>query len=95
MWDGRDTLFEFNFLALKVSPDDCFRVAYVEEGEPGDYLKVSFATHYTKDIRGDLSEDDAESFRRRMTRIRDIHQFEQLTDEKIAQFTPDRIKRFL
>jgi hypothetical protein len=94
VWDGRDTLFEFNFLALKVSPDDCFRMAYSEEGEPGDYLNVSFARHYTEDIRGDLSEHDAESFRRRMTRIRDIHQFEQLTDEKIALFTPYRIKRF-
>jgi hypothetical protein len=36
VWDGRDTLFEFNFLALKVSPDDCFRMAYSDEGEPGD-----------------------------------------------------------
>ena len=94
IWDGRDTLFEFNFLALKMSPDDCFRMAYAEEREPGDYLNVSSAAHYTEEIRGDLSEDDAESFRRRMTRIRDIYQFQQLTDEKIGLFTPDRIKRF-
>jgi hypothetical protein len=94
VWDRRDTLFEFNFQALRVLPNDCFEMAYFEERAVGEYLNVAFAAHYTEDIKGDLSEHDAESFQRRLTRIRDIHQFEQLTDEKIALFTADRIKRF-
>lgn len=27
VWDGNETLFEFNFLALGISPDECFTLA--------------------------------------------------------------------
>jgi hypothetical protein len=97
VWDGNDTLFDFNYLALGVPPDECFRLAYDEEEAPGEYLTVNFARHYTEDkVKvASLTEHDAESFRRRITGLRDRYGFENLTDRHIALFTPERIKRFL
>ena len=30
VWDGKQTLFEFNFLAFDISADDCFALANVD-----------------------------------------------------------------
>jgi hypothetical protein len=38
VWDGRDTLFEFNFQAFGESPKDCFFAASDDELSPGEYL---------------------------------------------------------
>ena len=98
VWDGHGlvdqsvgTLFDFNFLALGVPPDQCFDVAYDVELPVGEYLNVTFADHYTQDLRHGLTEHDAESFRRRMTGLRDLYK---LTDEMITALTPETITRF-
>lgn len=50
VWDGRRTLFEFNFLALGISPTECFDLANETELPIGKPLKVSYARHYTEDL---------------------------------------------
>ena len=35
VWDGKQTLFEFNFLALSIAADDCFALACVDHLPPG------------------------------------------------------------
>src|SRR5262245_59809961 len=40
VWDGRDTLFDFNFLALGVPADECFELAHGNELRPGQFLDV-------------------------------------------------------
>ncbi|MCE9567287.1 MAG: hypothetical protein K8U57_35240 [Planctomycetes bacterium] len=48
VWDGQETLFDFNFQALGVTPDECFSVA--NQGSHlavGEYLPVFFADHYS------------------------------------------------
>jgi hypothetical protein len=47
VWDGDQTLFEFNFLALGIDPDECFRLANEQHLEPGKERKVHMAQHYT------------------------------------------------
>jgi hypothetical protein len=50
VWDGAETLFDFNFLAMGVDPAECFKLAYDQELKPGEYLlPVVFAAHYTED----------------------------------------------
>src|SRR5438067_2410817 len=41
VWDGEETLFELNFLALGVEPEDCFALASEggRELRPGVYLR--------------------------------------------------------
>jgi hypothetical protein len=51
VWDGDETLFDMNFTALAVDPDECFELAYtngelIEIGKP---MKVYFAEHYSVD----------------------------------------------
>jgi hypothetical protein len=46
VWDGDETLFDFNFLALGVSPDECFELALEIELPPGVRRKVGFAQSY-------------------------------------------------
>lgn len=47
-WDGVDTLFDFNFLALGIPPAEAFRLASAGvEHAPGEYIKVPLAQHYT------------------------------------------------
>jgi hypothetical protein len=31
VWDGKETLFDFNYQALEVSPDECFQDSYVRQ----------------------------------------------------------------
>lgn len=33
VWDGRDTLFDFNFSALGIDPNDAFKMAYTNGAE--------------------------------------------------------------
>ena len=40
VWDGKQTLFEFNFLALGISADDCFMMACVDYLPPGKEQRV-------------------------------------------------------
>jgi len=47
VWDGQDTLFDFNFLALGISPEECFERAYEHELKPGQHRKCRYADHYT------------------------------------------------
>ena len=50
VWDGEKTLFDFNYQAMGVPPDDCFANAFEDELEPGELSEVGFAEHYTGDI---------------------------------------------
>jgi hypothetical protein len=47
VWDGRRTLFEFNYLAFGVSPKECFELANETELPIGKRLRVYYAEHYT------------------------------------------------
>lgn len=52
VWDGNNTLFDFNFSALQVDPQEAFDMAY--EGkllEIGKQKTVYFAEHYSIDIK--------------------------------------------
>jgi len=49
VWDGKRTLFDFNFLALGISPTACFEMANERELAPGKALKVHYARHYSSD----------------------------------------------
>jgi hypothetical protein len=51
VWDGEDTLFDFNFLAFRISPKECFERAYGRELKPGRHLKCCYAEHYTRPVR--------------------------------------------
>jgi hypothetical protein len=51
VWDGECTLFDFNFCAFGISPQECFESAYQKELKPGKHLKVYFAEHYTHDLK--------------------------------------------
>ncbi len=53
VWDGHDTLFDFNFLALGVAPEDCFALAYGLEYPVGEFMKVYFAEHYSQELAPD------------------------------------------
>ena len=50
VWDGEMTLFDFNFSAMEVPPDQCFQNAYEEELEPGAMIEVGFAEHFSVDV---------------------------------------------
>ena len=42
VWDGRDTLFEFNFQALGIRPEKCFFRACDDELSPGEFMETGF-----------------------------------------------------
>ena len=44
---GNATLFDFNFQAFGIDPDECFDLAFDEELKPGNFVGVDFAEHYT------------------------------------------------
>jgi hypothetical protein len=50
VWDGKRTLFEFNFLAFGISPTECFNLANDKELPMGKPLKVYYARHYTLEM---------------------------------------------
>jgi hypothetical protein len=47
VWDGDQTLFDFNLLAFGVPPDECFALANEEHLPPGQELEVHMAEHYS------------------------------------------------
>jgi hypothetical protein len=49
VWDGAETLFEFNLLAFGVPAPECFTLAYRHELPPGRYIRTHWAEHYTKE----------------------------------------------
>ena len=51
VWDGKDTLFDFNFLALGVTAAECFDLAHKKELAPGRHHKVHLADHWTSEHR--------------------------------------------
>lgn len=53
VWNGNDILFDMNFSALQVDPQEGFDLAYFEGDllEIGQYMKTYMASHYSKDKR--------------------------------------------
>jgi hypothetical protein len=59
VWDGGGLLFDFNFQAMGISPDECFRLAYhgprdddahaQAELQPGELHKVHLAEHWKRE----------------------------------------------
>ena len=49
VWDGERLLFDFNFQAMQISPEECFKLAYKRMLKPGELLKVHIAEHWTKE----------------------------------------------
>jgi hypothetical protein len=47
VWDGDQTLFEFNFLVLDIDPDECFKLANKEHLPFGRELRVNMAEHFS------------------------------------------------
>ena len=43
VWDGHETLFEFNWQAFGVPADVCFRSAHDEVLRPGEIMEIGFA----------------------------------------------------
>jgi hypothetical protein len=52
VWDRGEVLFDFNYNAMKICPDDCFKAARhgANAEEPGEYLELNFAEHYSVDL---------------------------------------------
>jgi|SRR6516164_2302874 hypothetical protein len=46
-WDGDSTLFDFNFLAMGVDPNECFKLANKTEKFPGKHIRLFYAEHYS------------------------------------------------
>ncbi len=46
VWDGSDTLFDFNFQAFGIDPNECFETAFEKELKPGKYLRVHLAENF-------------------------------------------------
>jgi hypothetical protein len=49
VWDGKSTLFDFNFQAMGISPEECFELARKRELKPGQLLKVRLAEHWKRE----------------------------------------------
>jgi hypothetical protein len=47
VWDGGDLIFDFNYQAFGVDPNECFDNAFDKQLPPGKYRRVYFAEHYT------------------------------------------------
>src|SRR5215831_19037268 len=45
VWDGDDTLFDFNFQAMGIPPDECFQDANKKMKKPGQHIVCHFAQH--------------------------------------------------
>lgn len=65
VWDGKRTLFDFNFQAMGLSAPECFKAAIGGAVlETGEEMKVYYADHYTKG----MSEKIKASIRKRARR---------------------------
>jgi hypothetical protein len=49
VWDGGDLIFDFNFQAFGIDPNECFNSAYHKELLPGKYRRVYLPVHDTTD----------------------------------------------
>jgi hypothetical protein len=49
VWDGDRTLFELNFLAFGIPPQECFDLANVKELPVGKYRQSSLAEHWKEE----------------------------------------------
>jgi hypothetical protein len=49
VWDGKNFLFDFNYMRIGVPPKECFISAYEEELAPGEYMKVVLAKSKQED----------------------------------------------
>jgi hypothetical protein len=50
VWDGRRTLFDLNFTALGVPPEECWRLAAVNELPPGWYYDCGYPEYYKDEV---------------------------------------------
>ena len=50
VWDGHETLFDLNFLALQVPAEECFSLANDKQLQPGQFNTVYYAPHYTVEM---------------------------------------------
>ena len=51
VWDGNDLIFDFNFQAFGIDPNECFDSAYHRELPPGEYRRLYWPEHYTKELQ--------------------------------------------
>jgi hypothetical protein len=51
VWDGDAILFDMNFLALGVAPDEAFTLASEKELPIGKQLRTYFAEHFSVDVK--------------------------------------------
>jgi hypothetical protein len=51
VWDGDRLLFEFNFQAMGIPPQECFDLAYKEELAPGKLRVVHLPTYWKTEVR--------------------------------------------
>ena len=49
VWDDGDLMFDFNYQAFGVDPNESFDSAFDKELPPGKYRPVYFAEHYTRE----------------------------------------------
>ena len=52
VWDGDATLFDFNFQAMGITPDECFKLANKRVLKPGKHQEVHFAAHWIEECEG-------------------------------------------
>lgn len=50
VWDGDQTLFDFNFQAFGIEPDECFATANGEELPVGKHRKTHMARHWREEL---------------------------------------------
>jgi hypothetical protein len=48
VWDGEETLFDFNFLALGIDPDEAFKLANKSQLKPGRFKTIYVAERSDK-----------------------------------------------
>ena len=48
VWDGHDTLFDFNWQAFGVPAEECFCSAHDQVLRPGEFIKTAFAAPYLR-----------------------------------------------
>jgi hypothetical protein len=72
VWNGDDMLFDFNFQALGIAPNECFQSATLKRRElkPGKYFRVYFAAHYTQEEYSDPALSEYERKAKRLARER-------------------------
>jgi hypothetical protein len=57
VWDGRRTLFDFNFQAMGIKPAECFKLAHKRELKPGEFLVTHLAPHWRAELNRGTSRD--------------------------------------